>query len=1385
MENGQKDKEEVPSSTFSVLPAQPPNGMRRTFENSGITFGSYTAKTVTVYKEGDLHFAGVRVPVSKQRYTTIANLMDDLNRIIYLPYGVRNISTSMGGTVINSLDQLEHLGQYIASSSNPPKKVDLDKIKEKFSATQRREPLRLTAGGDSVYMSSSTPNALPRTKFTYKIDDTPSAVQLFFVLNGKGKFYRTTISQTKVPTMHMLLEELSTSLEIAIHRLYAPGGKLITSVEEILLLGAPRIIACPRHERPIFNDASKELEEKIRQMHPSKYAPRQIYMRTETKSSGGSVAAVTSASSSDNSIEKRKPAPSQNNRLLIRKYPVENGVSNAKHSTITTSYVPKSYATKARKIAPTVSAANAISRKSQSKEISRNSKNEDESAVSSATSTGPIDSGTGTSINSQQSDRPASMTEKKAQMIRDELRANLSNQNRQSSSENYSEEDMIQEEESDYEHIGRGIQSGTSEEEIDSRVGTQDNASRRSGSHQSTVRQTPSTPGSEKPSNHSRTASIQRTRTVSRENTPYQETPSRQSTAASRPVSSQYLKSKSASLSRETSASTAIQEASDEGLEDVKEENISEEKDDVSIRSPAAETPDTRLPTAESRPSTAGSQKSFASDSSKAFSRMSNYSDMEVILPSDDELDVYRGADTPERERIDRAATKVTRFMRRYAAEKKKVKFEAELQEYSIEILLGERYGLDFDTRLFIILHGEEESSEKLYIAKTDWLLSPMNTYESSQWIIQTMKVKKLGILKSIVLGHEQEGYGAGTFIDRVVITETDTDRCFQFQISKWFDSGQVDGLIERDIGLSGYMYWDTPDHKQYKLTQGRWEIRLHSVLSAIGGTTSNVIITAFGEHDSSSHKIVNKNLLNNPAELRYIQLDFGTTIGEIRKLRVELEEAGDKPFYYLDRVEALDLDSKQCCVIMVNGWLHTKQTPGFEYWQPFREAPFFAKDYFTSSVKTYHGSVVFSDKTLIDAEKDQIWLRYIHADEGNGDVRAESSGAFPVIPVVGENGEIEYKFKVDFVTQNNNMTIRVDPTLTKLGYDLMDGMDVLQEVMDSVLKNKEHIVFGQELFIDHITTFYGEHCPYYTIYATSGVVADEDLNENPFFKHLAATVFPANPTKRQLHESEDLQEDEMANWELTMILDNLKPGTPIIPTVVLVANDRRTFEMECMMANPNPIPIGWTIKYNLTAPNFGNPRKCRISCEETNDDTYTNVNKIFLTENKTKTHVFIKEQESELEGYDTHEFECHYPDDGGRHSVEYLITMRTESGSGEFRPYINVIGKNGDTGYRAFTANKPFVVKELSTNAINLGDLVSVEVWAKTGKPENWRGTLEVAFLSQLYESNIIEISKNGQIAQSPLILVEREGIEDEEEDGHGLETEEEYEYDEEERYY
>ncbi|KAF1770768.1 hypothetical protein GCK72_002591 [Caenorhabditis remanei] len=135
------------------LPVQPKNGIMKTYENPSRTFTRpYSAKTVYFYKEGDVFFTGIRVPVSQHRFKTMTTLMDELNQSMFLPYGVRRITTPMGRTNISSLDQLQHLGRYVASSSNPPKGVDLDKIQEKYSASQRRETQKQTAGGQAYWV---------------------------------------------------------------------------------------------------------------------------------------------------------------------------------------------------------------------------------------------------------------------------------------------------------------------------------------------------------------------------------------------------------------------------------------------------------------------------------------------------------------------------------------------------------------------------------------------------------------------------------------------------------------------------------------------------------------------------------------------------------------------------------------------------------------------------------------------------------------------------------------------------------------------------------------------------------------------------------------------------------------------------------------------------------------------------------------------------------------------------------------------------------------------------------------------------------------------------------------------------------------------------------
>ncbi|KAE9412276.1 hypothetical protein Angca_001684, partial [Angiostrongylus cantonensis] len=56
---------------------------------------------------------------------------------------------------------------------------------------------------------------------------------------------------------------------------------------------------------------------------------------------------------------------------------------------------------------------------------------------------------------------------------------------------------------------------------------------------------------------------------------------------------------------------------------------------------------------------------------------------------------------------------------------------------------------------------------------------------------------------------------GAGIFIDYVLITENLVDgRQFVCYCSKWFDSGQVDGKIERILSVSAFYYLDSAPDK-------------------------------------------------------------------------------------------------------------------------------------------------------------------------------------------------------------------------------------------------------------------------------------------------------------------------------------------------------------------------------------------------------------------------------------------------------------------------------------------------------------------------------------------------------------------------------------------
>lgn len=75
------------------------------------------------------------------------------------------------------------------------------------------------------------------------------------------------------------------------------------------------------------------------------------------------------------------------------------------------------------------------------------------------------------------------------------------------------------------------------------------------------------------------------------------------------------------------------------------------------------------------------------------------------------------------------------------------------------------------------------------------------------------------------------------------------------------------------------------------------------------------------------------------PLQIYDLQVDFGD-IGDLLKIRIEVDGSGVSPDYFLNKVELRDLDTEERMVCFVGKWLRWKGNE--KHVQPYREFPVF-----------------------------------------------------------------------------------------------------------------------------------------------------------------------------------------------------------------------------------------------------------------------------------------------------------------------------------------------------------------------------------------------------------------------------------------------------------
>jgi hypothetical protein len=81
------------------------------------------SRRVLFYKNGDKYFNGKLVTITPNRYYSFRDLMNELNRSVDLPYGVRRVYTPVSGREIYNIDELSDGASYVCASFEPFRSV--------------------------------------------------------------------------------------------------------------------------------------------------------------------------------------------------------------------------------------------------------------------------------------------------------------------------------------------------------------------------------------------------------------------------------------------------------------------------------------------------------------------------------------------------------------------------------------------------------------------------------------------------------------------------------------------------------------------------------------------------------------------------------------------------------------------------------------------------------------------------------------------------------------------------------------------------------------------------------------------------------------------------------------------------------------------------------------------------------------------------------------------------------------------------------------------------------------------------------------------------------------------------------------------------------------
>ncbi|XP_027494714.1 lipoxygenase homology domain-containing protein 1-like [Corapipo altera] len=218
---------------------------------------------------------------------------------------------------------------------------------------------------------------------------------------------------------------------------------------------------------------------------------------------------------------------------------------------------------------------------------------------------------------------------------------------------------------------------------------------------------------------------------------------------------------------------------------------------------------------------------------------------------------------------------------------------------YSISVHTGTLPASETDANVFITVFGEQGDSCKRRLRHSN--------FERGQVCISEMRAVDLGQLSKVLVEHHNVGYGAGWYLDQIVIHESGkADDQYVFLCQQWLDSGVGDAQMKRTLKLLGKVWNGMLTGKIY----GTWDVLVTTSDISSNCMNPKMSLTVCGEKGSCTSVMFPKGSLKKE-QIYETSIELSKKFNTIFKVRLEIEEAGEGETWHCREVKLQHRESK------------------------------------------------------------------------------------------------------------------------------------------------------------------------------------------------------------------------------------------------------------------------------------------------------------------------------------------------------------------------------------------------------------------------------------------------------------------------------------------